>query len=57
MSENLQCNKRVDMESFNDEDYKYEDFNVDIVDNTDNDEGDDDKNQKESNLSQIKQFK
>lgn len=42
------------MESGNDEDYKYEDYNVDIVDNTDNDDCDEDKNQKESNLSQIK---
>jgi hypothetical protein len=33
------------MESINDEEYKYEDFNVDIVDNTDNDDCDDYKNQ------------
>jgi hypothetical protein len=33
------------MESINDEEYKYEDFNVDIVDNTDNDDCDEDKNQ------------
>lgn len=32
------------MESINDEEYKYEDFNVDIVDNTDNDDCDEDKN-------------
>ena len=39
------------------DDYKYEDFNVDIVDNTDNDDCDEDENLKESNLSEIKQFK
>ena len=42
------------MESINDEEYKYEDFNVDIVDNTDNDDCDEDKNQQNSNLSQVK---
>jgi len=53
----IEGNKIEEIDSVNDDDYKYEDFNVDIVDNTDNDDGDEDKNLNESNLSQIKQFK